>query len=562
MPVIKAITATNVINAFSGTPDGTKFLRDDGTLAAVSGYTKLVASGVNDGTLTLYDDTATTGVTTLVVRAGVAGDGWPTQLLDFRNNAGTSLGGVAINSGPSISMWADDFRSDSGGTAFLINGSAYDSMYMRNTFSLKWSAGYASSAGDIGLARASAGILKVTNGFTGQGGIGIADSATNTVSDALILRHATSGTAAASFGTGLLFQGEDASGNMQDMARISAVYTDATNGSEDANLVASVISGGAVSTLFTFTRSGTTTVPAIAGSTDIAIEAGGHLHLNAASLLFLYAGSTARWQIDSSALSPYATNTYDIGTSSAVVRAVYTAGINVYDATATTGASYITIREGDAQAGAGPYPISVYQNDGTTLDFAVAPEFNTGWTGVRDLRYIGNSDAYFRLDPTGGLTFRNAGSGGNYDQGINWNDTTYDAVDLRLVRYSASVVRVANGTTGAGAILASRYVQAKTADYSVTPAESNSAFTNEGTTAKHNFTLPTAVANLVYTFVVQDSDGLTVTANTGDTIQDSVTVSASAGNIDSTDVGAAVTLLAINATQWIVTSMTGTWVIT
>ena len=184
MPVIKAITATNVINAFSGTPDGTKFLRDDGTLAAVSGYTKLVASGVNDGTLTLYDDTATTGVTTLVVRAGVAGDGWPTQLLDFRNNAGTSLGGVAINSGPSISMWADDFRSDSGGTAFLINGSAYDSMYMRNTFSLKWSAGYASSAGDIGLARASAGILKVTNGSTGYGTVTAAAFGANTGSSA------------------------------------------------------------------------------------------------------------------------------------------------------------------------------------------------------------------------------------------------------------------------------------------------------------------------------------------------------------------------------------------
>lgn len=105
-------------------------------------------------------------------------------------------------------------------------------------------------------------------------------------------------------------------------------------------------------------------------------------------------------------------------------------------------------------------------------------------------------------------------------------------------------------------------VEPKTANYPVLAADSGKTFTNEGTTAKRNFTLPAAVAGLFYTFIVIDADGLTVTAAAGDTIRLSAAVSAAAGNTDSTTVGSVVRLEAINATEWIATSIVGTWVTT
>lgn len=99
--------------------------------------------------------------------------------------------------------------------------------------------------------------------------------------------------------------------------------------------------------------------------------------------------------------------------------------------------------------------------------------------------------------------------------------------------------------------------------YAVTATTDNrQAFTNEGTSALVTFNLPTAAANLDYTFIVQDADGIRVVANTGDTIRIAGSVSASAGRIDSTTVGSTVRLIAINSVEWISVATNGTWVIT
>lgn len=96
----------------------------------------------------------------------------------------------------------------------------------------------------------------------------------------------------------------------------------------------------------------------------------------------------------------------------------------------------------------------------------------------------------------------------------------------------------------------------------ITAAQSGTVWTNEGSTAVNYHTLPTAAVGLQYTFIVQDADGLRVTANTGDTIRLGTAVTATAGNIQSTQIGAAVVLVAINATVWMATSITGTWTTT
>lgn len=92
----------------------------------------------------------------------------------------------------------------------------------------------------------------------------------------------------------------------------------------------------------------------------------------------------------------------------------------------------------------------------------------------------------------------------------------------------------------------------------LTGAEAGKLLTNEGTTAVNYHTLPTAVAGLTYTFVVQDADGLRITASTDDTIRLGSKVTATAGYIESTTIGDYVTLTAINATEWLGLAY-GTW---
>lgn len=92
--------------------------------------------------------------------------------------------------------------------------------------------------------------------------------------------------------------------------------------------------------------------------------------------------------------------------------------------------------------------------------------------------------------------------------------------------------------------------------------DTNKVLSNDGSTEKNYHTLPSADTGLTYTFIVQDSNGIRITASEGDTIRISSVVSAIAGYIDSEVVGSTVTLVAINSTEWIATSVVGTWTIT
>lgn len=72
-------------------------------------------------------------------------------------------------------------------------------------------------------------------------------SNTNTVSDRFTIRTNSSGTAAANFGGGILFQGESTTTDNQDMARISSYWTTATHASREAAISFQVgDSGGAL----------------------------------------------------------------------------------------------------------------------------------------------------------------------------------------------------------------------------------------------------------------------------------------------------------------------------
>lgn len=117
----------------------------------------------------------------------------------------------------------------------------------------------------------------------------------------------------------------------------------------------------------------------------------------------------------------------------------------------------------------------------------------------------------------------------------------------------------AGGVGIAGPLYAQQPVVARTTALSVAANQTRALFTNEGTTSQVVFTLPSAAAAIEYTFVVQDTDGLRITAASGDTIRIAGTVSGAAGYVESTTIGNTITVVAINATEWVATAVNGTW---
>lgn len=93
--------------------------------------------------------------------------------------------------------------------------------------------------------------------------------------------------------------------------------------------------------------------------------------------------------------------------------------------------------------------------------------------------------------------------------------------------------------------------------------ESRKVLVNEGVILgeKNYHTLPLAAAGLVFTAICNHTDGIRLVANTGDTIRLGASVSIAAGYAESIVVGSTVTLVAINATEWIAISFSGTWVV-
>lgn len=135
--------------------------------------------------------------------------------------------------------------------------------------------------------------------------------------------------------------------------------------------------------------------------------------------------------------------------------------------------------------------------------------------------------------------------------------------DVGIGRNAAGVLRVTQDLSGIGKLLNAVLVEANTAGSgtpnAIAATESGTVFTNEGATAKNYEALPTAAAGYQFTFIVQDADGMRIVANTGDTIRVIDKVTAAAGYIESTTIGSVVTLVAINATEWVATSIHGTW---
>lgn len=150
---------------------------------------------------------------------------------------------------------------------------------------------------------------------------------------------------------------------------------------------------------------------------------------------------------------------------------------------------------------------------------------------------------------------------------FNATDAFNGTPDSGFARNAAGVIRATNGTTGIGAILNSRLVEANTAGSGapnvLVASESGTVLTNEGATAENYHTLPDAASGYQFTFIVQDTDGIRITAAAGDTIRPIAGTAASGagGFIRCATAGAFITLVSINATEWIAIGSAGVWTI-
>lgn len=96
----------------------------------------------------------------------------------------------------------------------------------------------------------------------------------------------------------------------------------------------------------------------------------------------------------------------------------------------------------------------------------------------------------------------------------------------------------------------------------LTSASTNNTIINTGAAAKNYDTLPAPTVGLQFTFYCQNTNGIRVTATAGKTIRLAGSVSGAGGYCESTTTGSSVTLLAINTTEWVATSVVGTWTVT
>jgi hypothetical protein len=102
-------------------------------------------------------------------------------------------------------------------------------------------------------------------------------------------------------------------------------------------------------------------------------------------------------------------------------------------------------------------------------------------------------------------------------------------------------------------------VSAVTTTAAPTAAATDTVYTNQGDDDGAAVTLPAAAPGLRFSFIVQAAQTLTVTAGAGDTIRIAATATAAGGSVTCATVGCALTLVAIDATEWVALAVVGTW---
>lgn len=190
-----------------------------------------------------------------------------------------------------------------------------------------------------------------------------------------------------------------------------------------------------------------------------------------------------------------------------------------------------------------------------------AASLSAGTSGALKVQSDDGATNWLRLD-SAGVRLKSDGqvgfvAAGDLDAGV----------DAGIARAAAGVMLDTDGGAGLGRRLTGRVVEASTAGSGapnlLTATESRTLFTNEGASAEAYNTLPVAAAGVgPFGFYCQNTNGIRVVANTGDTIRIEDAVSATAGFARSVTVGSLLWLECINAAEWVASCKpAGVWTI-
>lgn len=159
---------------------------------------------------------------------------------------------------------------------------------------------------------------------------------------------------------------------------------------------------------------------------------------------------------------------------------------------------------------------------------------NTGFYQISDILNVAIASNQIISISAAGITLTN-----NVSTGINLGSVPKEIISHKI-------------TTEASAALGGN-------PNTILAGETPKLFHNEGTSGENHHNLPTAAAGLRFTFIVQDANGMQVNASSGDTIRIASNVSSTGGNASSTTTGDVLSLVALNATEWVSTSPSGNW---
>jgi len=96
-------------------------------------------------------------------------------------------------------------------------------------------------------------------------------------------------------------------------------------------------------------------------------------------------------------------------------------------------------------------------------------------------------------------------------------------------------------------------------DLVLTANDAGTSYNNAGATALVTFTLPAANPGVEFEFTCMDADGLRIQLTTSDLLRTGAGNTTNNGTATSTTVGATVRIMAVDTTNWIAKSITGTW---
>lgn len=346
------------------------------------------------------------------------------------------------------------------------------------------------------------------------------------------------------------------SGPASSTANFIATWADAT-GRTLLNSSASVVSGSVIAGVddaYSSTWNGSLTLPTKNAVYDKIEALGG---VTVGSSVVNGTPSTLLYVDSNTAVANGTTIPFGFSVSTGVLSAIGNLGVGTNTPVATEPGSKFTVESADNTA----LIAGTLNNTGSGQTVFIMRR--TGGTAARWYFYIPTGSGDFRFFQGADLfSFTNGGifrATGSLTLG-----SQATIPDLSFERESAAVGRIGGSTNAVvGVVKHGLLVTATTTALALATTASGIVYTNEGASGGAvNFTLPTATARLTYSFVVQNSDGLQVTAAAGDTIQLGTSISTTAGNALSTTIGSAINIVAINNTAWMAQSVVGTWVVT